>query len=299
VVTSLEAIQAAYLEAAIVENLDTIGTMLGLLKVARRLPISSQGMAFVWVDALDGLLNMLGGIDRPAEIRARRLEESGRILVEDATVVSMSPAPDGTKLAIRYFGPAHIDHSSAEQWGRFDRTARDESSKAERIAVIDDQGKPMVDFAVRYLPDREWWPRAKRIALIDDQGKLMAYLAIEDPRIRDESDESQRYIAACTALLLGSGGPPPDDAERAKQRRQALEWLKADLDLRKRQLESGTPEARAGILQVVRHLRIDRDLAGVRDPERLAKLPGEEQTAWRSYWAEVDVLERKARGYQP
>ena len=32
------------------------------------------------------------------------------------------------------------------------------------------------------------------------------------------------------------------------------------------------------------------DLAGVRDPEALIKLPQEEQKAWRDLWADVDTL---------
>ena len=62
------------------------------------------------------------------------------------------------------------------------------------------------------------------------------------------------------------------------------------------QLESGKPEARAEVSQKLNHWRADRDLAGVRDPEVLAKLPGEERKAWTDFWADVDSLVKKAQG---
>jgi hypothetical protein len=36
------------------------------------------------------------------------------------------------------------------------------------------------------------------------------------------------------------------------------------------------------------HWRRDPDLAGVRDPDALAALPGEERDGWRALWDEVD-----------
>jgi len=56
-----------------------------------------------------------------------------------------------------------------------------------------------------------------------------------------------------------------------------LDWLRADLVLRNRQLESGKPEARAEVSQKLNHWKVDRDLAGVRDPEALIKLPDDEK----------------------
>jgi hypothetical protein len=49
----------------------------------------------------------------------------------------------------------------------------------------------------------------------------------------------------------------------------------------------------------LRHWKANPDLSGVRDPDALAKLPDQEQQAWRSFWSEVDALLRKAQGDRP
>ncbi len=82
----------------------------------------------------------------------------------------------------------------------------------------------------------------------------------------------------------GKDDPPPDDAKKAELRRvQAFEWLRADLSApgasrRKRaptrigkRLKSGMPAL----------WQEDSDLAGVRDADAVAKLPPDEQDAWR------------------
>jgi hypothetical protein len=124
-----------------------------------------------------------------------------------------------------------------------------------------------------------------------------------DPERAADLKSARRYYAAGYAALAGCGqgkdDPAPDATSRANLRRQALAWLKADLTLRNRQFESGTHEARTEVLGVVAYWKGDPALAGVRDPEALAKLPDEEQPAWRALWADVDSLEKKARGHRP
>jgi hypothetical protein len=50
---------------------------------------------------------------------------------------------------------------------------------------------------------------------------------------------------------------------------------------------------------VLRHWQRDPDLAGVRDPEGLAKLPEIERMAWRDLWTDVDALLKRAEGHAP
>src|SRR5262249_37322556 len=108
-----------------------------------------------------------------------------------------------------------------------------------------------------------------------------------------------RYQAACSAAQAGCGegedaATVPDKA-RASLRKQALEWLRADLAGRARQLEGGTPQGRAEV-QIVLHIwRRDPALAGARDAGPLAALPPAERADWQKLWADVAVTQSRAR----
>src|SRR5262249_32878629 len=84
-------------------------------------------------------------------------------------------------------------------------------------------------------------------------------------------DERQvRYVAACTAALAATGQNSLADAAKAKLRRQALDWLKAELIGWTKLLESVQPQDRLNPdrLKVVQALSLwqqDSDLAGIRD----------------------------------
>jgi tetratricopeptide (TPR) repeat protein len=113
-----------------------------------------------------------------------------------------------------------------------------------------------------------------------------------DPKRAEDLAAGHRYHAACAAALIACGrgqdDPPPDEPARARRRRQALDWLRADLVLLTR--HAGTPPARAAVQQRLFHWRHDPDLAGLRDEAELAKLPDEEREAWHRLWADVAAL---------
>ena len=119
------------------------------------------------------------------------------------------------------------------------------------------------------------------------------------PNLADDMQAQHRYNAACAAALTGCGrgkdDPPPDEAARIRWRKQAIEWLRADLAAWSKILESGPAQARPFIARTLQHWKADADLAGVREPATMAKLPDEEQKACRALWAEVDTLLKKAR----
>jgi hypothetical protein len=48
--------------------------------------------------------------------------------------------------------------------------------------------------------------------------------------------------------------------------------------------------------QILDHWKRDNDLAGIREPEALAKLPEAEQKEWQALWAEVKALLKRAQG---
>ncbi len=124
-----------------------------------------------------------------------------------------------------------------------------------------------------------------------------------EPALLEDRSLWYRYSAACSAALAGCGKgkdqPPPDDAERAKLRGQALTWLRAELSARAKVRETGTPVASKDLHGTLRHLQVDPDLSGVRDPEALAKLPEAERATWQALWAEVESQLKRSRATPP
>jgi serine/threonine-protein kinase len=121
----------------------------------------------------------------------------------------------------------------------------------------------------------------------------------EQPRLADDLRSWHRYSAACAAALAAAGRGTDadrlDGKERARLRRQALGWLRADLAAWAREGDKA-PQARPAVQRTLRHWQKDPDLAGLRDPGPLALLPQAERRAWRQFWAEVAALLRRTPG---
>jgi tetratricopeptide (TPR) repeat protein/tRNA A-37 threonylcarbamoyl transferase component Bud32 len=147
------------------------------------------------------------------------------------------------------------------------------------------------------------------------------------PTLAEDLAKGQRYQAACAAALAVLGQATFDQdahqltaADKAKLRRQALDWLRADVKLLTKTLaafkaatKEGTqppaspPEkladqsqrpAPADLLLVCDRLQrwqTDPDLASLREDKELAKLPETEQKDWRRLWDEVRALDKQAR----
>jgi serine/threonine-protein kinase len=113
----------------------------------------------------------------------------------------------------------------------------------------------------------------------------------EQPKIADDQQGLHRYNAACAAALAGcsrgkdAGGLP--DKEYVRLRRQALEWLRADLAAYRRVLELQPVKAGPAVRERLQHWQQDTDFAGVRDPATLARLPEAERQEWQKLWADV------------
>ncbi len=115
-----------------------------------------------------------------------------------------------------------------------------------------------------------------------------------DPKVAADLERANLYNAACAATLAGTGqgddDPSPDLATRAKLRRQALDWLKADLVARTASLAGGNAEERERVATMMIHWKCDDDLAGIREKDDLAKLPDGERKEFQTLWNEVDQL---------
>jgi Tfp pilus assembly protein PilF len=120
------------------------------------------------------------------------------------------------------------------------------------------------------------------------------------PTLADDLQAAHRYNAACAAALAVAGQAEDaaklDDKERARLRKQVLDWLRADLALRIKQLESGKPADRAAMQWALKYWQQDSDLARLRDARGLESLPAGERAEWQRFWADVAALLKKAQG---
>jgi serine/threonine protein kinase/Flp pilus assembly protein TadD len=115
-----------------------------------------------------------------------------------------------------------------------------------------------------------------------------------EPKLADDPRLPHRYNAACAAALAGCGqgedAAQLDDKERARLRRQAVDWLRADLAAWTKLLDRDPKQARASVRQKLRHWQTDADLAGLRDKDALAQLHEAERATCQKLWADVDAL---------
>jgi Flp pilus assembly protein TadD len=113
-----------------------------------------------------------------------------------------------------------------------------------------------------------------------------------------DSVSHNRYDAACSAALAGCG-QGRDAAElaeekRARLRRQALDWLRAELDAFRALLTKNSEKTRSDIAGRLQHWQHDPDFDGVRDSKLLDMLPQSERTEWQRFWQEVESLRQRA-----
>jgi serine/threonine protein kinase/tetratricopeptide (TPR) repeat protein len=114
------------------------------------------------------------------------------------------------------------------------------------------------------------------------------------PDLAASTANAVRYNAACVAALAGTDAGEDaarlTDAERAGLRRQALDWLRAELDAWRGLPDKDPDKARPRVAQAMRHWLRDTDFNGVRGPDALAKLPEAERPAWQQFWGDVQQL---------
>jgi eukaryotic-like serine/threonine-protein kinase len=210
----------------------------------------------------------------------------------------------------RLFLANHLKNliQSAEGLGRADEAAKAQGELDElhnsdpRIVALDARlsdvlkGQSPRDAAERL----QLASHANERSLHAASARLYAEALANDPKLADDRQAQHPYNAACAAALAGSGkckdDPQPDDGTRAKLRRQAREWLQAELAAWASCHDSGATEMKAKIAPILEHWKADSDLAGIRDEKELAKLPAEERSALKPLWTDVDRLLSKATG---
>src|SRR5262249_50688638 len=111
-----------------------------------------------------------------------------------------------------------------------------------------------------------------------------------------------RYLAARCAALAGCGvgkdGAKLNEAERTRWRKQARQWLQADLVAWAKMLDSDSPVARNLAKRMLTNWQVEPDLAGLREPHALDDLSAAEREDCLALWHEVRAL-LKRTGQNP
>jgi tetratricopeptide (TPR) repeat protein len=144
-------------------------------------------------------------------------------------------------------------------------------------------GAPPISAAeARQLATLCWQQRALRARTVPLYEKA---LALDAPGTSSAVDLHR----AAGFAALASGGPGQDAGQRAALRDKALNWLRAELDVRRARIARGTPEEVGKQREALRAWLKNGNLRNVK-PEAVASFPEPEQEAWLRLWAEVAVL---------
>jgi tetratricopeptide (TPR) repeat protein len=112
-----------------------------------------------------------------------------------------------------------------------------------------------------------------------------------EPKLAESLKTQDRYNAACAAVLVSCGqgkdAGSADEKDRARLRRQALDWLRADLAFYTKLADITPTEVHSFVLKRMQHWLRDTGLVGVRGSQ-VAKLPEAERQDWRQLWLDVE-----------
>jgi superkiller protein 3 len=137
-------------------------------------------------------------------------------------------------------------------------------------------------------------PYQKRYAA---SARLYADAFAAEPKLAADLRQQHRYNAACSAALAAAG--QGEDARLLPDkvifmfRRWALTWLRDDLKAYEGLAVQTNPAVRQAVRQRLLHWQEDSDLAGLREPATLAKLPDTERSECQKLWADVAALLKK------
>jgi serine/threonine-protein kinase len=124
--------------------------------------------------------------------------------------------------------------------------------------------------------------------------RLYADIFASAGELAEDLKAGHRYRAACAAALAGCGQGADagglTESERKRWRDQARRWLRADLAAWNKALHGDSAADRDRVKWNLTQWRRDPDLAGLRDPAELDKLPADEQKDCLRLWDESSVV---------
>jgi serine/threonine-protein kinase len=128
--------------------------------------------------------------------------------------------------------------------------------------------------------------------------RLYADAFAANPKLAEDMKAETRYRAARCAALAGCGGGADGASlspeERARCRRQARDWLQADLGIWAQTLDSGSPADRVRVRKMMTRWQADRDLAALPEPAALEKWSADERKQCLALWREVTAVLQRA-----
>ncbi len=147
---------------------------------------------------------------------------------------------------------------------------------------------------VKEILDWAWFCQLPRLHHYAAATRLYAKAFAAEPLIASDPRNTQLHRAARSAAKAGTGadtsGSPLSEAERARLRAQALDWLRSELAIWSQAAQSKRATDERVVRRMLRQWQLEPDLAGVRDPAALAKLPESERKGWQDFWQEVQRM---------
>jgi hypothetical protein len=114
------------------------------------------------------------------------------------------------------------------------------------------------------------------------------------PRLAADQKVRVQQHAPTVAILADSGRGEDagelSEAEQARCRKRARDWMRADLSAWAEGQLRGSAMDRDLLERALVHWRADPDLAAMSDPATLAALSSDERQEWEKLWADIDSL---------
>jgi serine/threonine protein kinase len=211
---------------------------------------------------------------------ARGLEELGRL---DEALAGYRKAK---QLSNDDWTTAHLTQIEAlvALVPRLDEVQKEEAQKGERKPIDAGERVQLARLAQR----RTQWLLASR---------LYERAFTDKPDLAEDLNAANRYEAAGCAVMAAAGAGVHAvglaGEERAQWRDKALRWLRADLLLRDKRAALGGAKDRQAVFRALYFWQHDPNLASVREPTAIVKLPPGDPEAWGRLWADVAQVLKK------